>query len=358
MGLGSVSNRPGTFGEFRPAASGFRSVGVKEGRDASVAVPPGQTVELSVVSVCLNYGISTPTPRDKFELVDVEDYSADARVRKALRSLATFGTSQGVAQAAMWRVNNVPFEVMLEKDAKTLNTHEVSLAARFVDALDASGSSDLVDPAYLQEARLFVRVAGEGVAAKQAERIAEEIQGLRVMGLPVRVVAGTDDNRVNGSPGPAAERDPLRHPGRRDPRPGLIQQADANGQWARSARRPSSTARPCRCSTAGLARAIDRAVSSAYVTIKPARRAVGTTTFKVDNRLPFTVAKVTIHARRSSGSPTVELSGLGVAPARSGLVPSRPRTPRSRARRAERALRREGRRKSLRRDRTESGRKA
>ena len=78
---------------------------------STVTVPVGQRVEIAIPAVCLNYGSPTPTPRDKFELMDVDDYSRDPRVRKALRSLATMGTSHGVAQAAMWHLcNGVPFE--------------------------------------------------------------------------------------------------------------------------------------------------------------------------------------------------------------------------------------------------------
>ena len=71
-----------------------------------MTVPAGQKVDLDIPAVCLNFGLPTPTPRDKFRLMDVDDYSKDVRVRKALRCLATLGTSHGTAQAAMWRVCN------------------------------------------------------------------------------------------------------------------------------------------------------------------------------------------------------------------------------------------------------------
>ncbi len=171
MGLGSVGNQPGAFGEFRAAASasasGLQSVAVSdEAPDRAVTVPAGRTVELSIPAVCLNFGIATPTPRDRFELVDVDDYTPDPRARKALRSLATLGTSHGVAQAVAWNVfNGVPFEAMAAQHGKVVNPHETSLAARFVEALDASGSSDLVDRAYLNEGRVFIQVEGEGPLA-------------------------------------------------------------------------------------------------------------------------------------------------------------------------------------------------
>jgi len=196
MGLGTPTNEPGAFGAFRqvPPDAGFRSIPVTDnarfGESAhAITVPVGQTVEIAIPAVCLNYGMPTPTARDKFELMDVDDYSHDPRVRKALRSLATLGTSQGVAQAAMWRVcNNVPFEFLAVQKSKYVNVHEVALAARFVAALDASGESELVDPSYLTEARILVDVQGEGILAREADRLAGAMDGLRLMGLPVRVV--------------------------------------------------------------------------------------------------------------------------------------------------------------------------
>ena len=144
MGLGAATNRPGTFGNFQLAANGgptaFRSVGVNDAeRNLGVTVAGGESVTLTLTSVCLNYGVATPTPRNTFELVSVDDYSSDLRVRKALKSLATFGTGQGVAQAVMWNVcNGVTFDVLSGRSSKSMNAMEIALAARFVDALDHS----------------------------------------------------------------------------------------------------------------------------------------------------------------------------------------------------------------------------
>ncbi len=158
MGLGAADNEPGAFGAFRsaPPDGGFRSIApTDQSRSYTVTVPVGQRVEIAIPAVCLNYGSPTPTPRDKFELMDVNDYSRDPRVRKALRSLATLGTSHGVAQATMWHLcNGVPFEFIGSSQGKVVNVHEVALAARFVAAVDASGASGLIDPSYLTEGRL------------------------------------------------------------------------------------------------------------------------------------------------------------------------------------------------------------
>ena len=39
---------------------------------------------------------------------------------------------------------------------------------------------------------------------------------------------------------------------------------------------------------------------------------------KIENRLPFSLASVTLKAGTSSGSPPVTFRGLGIGPARSG----------------------------------------
>jgi hypothetical protein len=328
MGLGSVSNRAGSFGEFRVADSskstGLRSVGVKDDSTpaaGAVTVPAGQTVELSVASVCLNYGVTTPTPRDKFALVDVDDYSTDLRVRKALRSLATYGTSQGVAQAAMWNVcNNLPFELMAQQAGKVMNPREIALAARFVEAVDASASTDLVDPAYLQQGRLFVRVSGEGALARDAERLNQAMAGLRVLGLPVQVY---DDGASRPVAAPALLVNVVLTGSQTGETRGrvLLSQSDASGSWASMGKTPfveGSTLSVLDGPT--LARVVDRVVGSTYVTLKPTKHGNGTTTFKVENRLPFTVARMALKTGSSSGAPSLELSGLGVAPARTGQV--------------------------------------
>lgn len=326
MGLGSVDNRPGTFGAFLAndaASTGFRSVAVKaDAPEKALAVPAGGSVDLTVTSVCLNFGVRTPNGQDRFELVDVDDYTNDPRARKALRSLATYGTSQGVAQAAMWRVcNDLPFSVMAEQATKLINGHELALAARFVEALDASGSSDLVDPAYLTDGRLFVQVVAEGVLAREARRLAREVDGMQVLGLPLRVLDGEETPAVaapavllhvilGSSPNGEAR-------GRI-----VLSRADGSGHWSPLGKTTFSDGSAVGVlDGAGLARALDRAVASTYVTVKSVRKAPGSTTLRVENRLPFTLANVTLKAGHSAGAPPVAFRGLGVAPGRSVLVP-------------------------------------
>jgi hypothetical protein len=70
-----------------------------------------------------------------------------------------------------------------------------------------------------------------------------------------------------------------------------------------------------------LLKSLDHAIATAFVTVKPARHGADSTTLKIDNHLPFTLASVVLKAGGSSGKPKVELPALGVGPARSVLAP-------------------------------------
>ncbi len=180
-----MTTREGAFGEFQgeAAVAGLRSVPpTTDAATRSVAVPAKETVDVSVAGVCLNYGLPAPTGRDTLILMDVDTYTTDPRIRKALRSLATLGTSHGVAQAVMWRLcNDLSFETMMEQaSGKVMNVHEVALAARFVEALEESNSTDLVEQAALTESRIFVQVEGAGTLARDARRLQGQLEGLHV----------------------------------------------------------------------------------------------------------------------------------------------------------------------------------
>jgi len=326
MGVGAVKNRLGSFGRFRGqgADSGFQSVPVAdESAEQTVTVPAGQKVELTIPAVCLNYGMPTPTYRDRFHLVDVNEYTPDPRIRKALRSLAETGTSQGVAQAVMWRVcNNIPFEMMMAQESKVINVSEVALASRFLEALDMANGEDVIDPKYVSESRVFVHVRGDGDLAKDAQRLSDELAGLLVLGLPVRVVDPRELPELKSAP--ALFLNVTLTDGRTGETLAKVNvtHAATAGQWVPLGKTSfTEGSSPSVLDGRGLARALDHAVSTAFVTVKPAKRGVGSTTLKVENRLPFTLANVIVKAGNSSGAPTVPFLGLGVGPGRSALAP-------------------------------------
>ena len=74
----------------------------------------------------------------------------------------------------------------------------------------------------------------------------------------------------------------------------LLDCAGAGSPWARS--RSATIRRSASLDGAALSRAVDRAIAGAFVTVKPARRTLGSTTLKVENRLPFTVTRLVVRA--------------------------------------------------------------
>ncbi len=323
MGLGAPTNRPGAFGQFQGNnnQAGFRSVPVAATAPA-VAVPAGQSVDIEVPAVCLNYGLPTPTAKDKFDLVDVDDYTRDARLRKALRSLGTLGTGLGTAQAAVWNVaNNVPFEMMIAKGDKSLNRHEVALAARFVEALDASVGSDLVDPAYLTEGRIYITLKGEGSAAKDLKRITDSLEGVRVLGLPVRLTAG---DALPETSAPAMHLVVNLARGMNGETRGKVGVQVANdfgpSEWLSwGSANLTEKASPELLDGVAFARALDKALAQNFVTVKTVKRGDKGLTVKIENKLPFTISHATIKSGSSAGS-VAEVDTLGVGPMRSGVA--------------------------------------
>ena len=323
MGLGSVGNQAGGFGQFagrKASDTGFRSVPEidADATTGAVTVPVGQVVDFPIPAICLNFGAPTPSSKNRFRLVDVDDYSPDARVRKALRALATLGTSQGMAQAAMWRIcNNISFDEMLARGEKVVNPYEVALAARFVRAVESG--ADLADN---ESARVFISVAGESSAAKDVARLTKEFDGLRVLGLPVVVL---DDKDIPRATAPVLHLAVTLAPGdSRETRGKVVVQVGEGldtPTWSTLGQaRFDDLATVTSLDAASLARAIDHAVGSTFVTAKVAKRSANGTTLEIRNRLPFTVAGVTLKAGASANSPLVDVVGLGVGPGRNGLT--------------------------------------
>lgn len=323
MGLGLPTDQPGRFGgiaERADAGAGFRSIPA-DAAPPSIAVSPGQTIEFTVPSVCLNFGIPTPTPHDEFVLMDVVDYTPDARARKALRSLATLGTSQGVAQAVAWNVfNNMSFGQMAKQANKYLNPAELSVAARFVAALDASGDHELVDEAYVRDGRILVRVNGEGGLAAEAARLRGELAGETLLGLPVQVVDALDEDHARPS-SLLFEINLSRGAGDRTRARVLVRHHSVLGGWSRLETVDTELdGSPATIEGDRLARSLDEAIARSFVSATPARKAPGLVTYRVVNRLPMTVRTVQVRAGRSEGAPVNALDRVEIGPGRAAFV--------------------------------------
>jgi hypothetical protein len=317
MGLGTPTNREGSFGQFRASnrGAGFRSVGLEESVVDGVAVSGGQSVDLVLPAVCLNYGWATPTAKDQFELVDVKSYTTDLRTQVALRSLATHGTSLGIAQATMWNVcNGLGFDRMAQLAGKRINPRELAVAARFVETLNRTGSTDVVDPAYLTEGRLFVKVTGEGALKETAERLARSFEGTFVMGMPVRVVA---DDEAPTALAPALFLTISLTGEEKGSTLGRVTVMGATpaGDWrSGGSLKWQAASEASYLDGAIVGTAVEHSIVTEFVKVKPVRREKNSMTLRVENRLPFTVSNLVV---RASGTDSVRLEGMGVGPGRS-----------------------------------------
>jgi hypothetical protein len=325
IGLGMFSNRPGTFGRFSDSESsdGLRSVTVKDiSTEAAITVPASETVDLVVPGVCLNYGLPAPTPRDTFTLMDVDAYTPNVRIRKSLRSLCLLGTSQPVAQAVMWRVcNDLAFDSMAVQAGKLINEFEIALAERFVEVLDATEEGNLVDAAMLTERRVHVRMHGEGPLASEARRLLDQLEGQKLLGLPISLAS---EDEMPSAASPALLINVVLTASRAGETRGRIgvSYSAVAGQWSPLGKTTFEDAGSLSLLDGKLlARALDRAMAAAFVTVKHARRSVGSTTMRVENHLPFTVASVWLRAGSSAGAPTVPFPGVGIGPTRAALLP-------------------------------------
>ena len=323
MGLGGLASNPGRFGAYRPAnapGEGFRSVPAVNSNEA-LALSPGQTLDFTMPSVCLNFGVNTPTPRNQFELVTIDDYTPDVRARAALRTLATLGTSQGVAQAVAWHVfNGMSFSQISAQNAKLINSAELGLAMRFVEALDNRGPGELVDSAYFDQNRILVRVRGESNLAKDAQRLALEFDGLRMFGLPVRLV---DEIQKSPHPVGALFLDVVLTAGNGKltaARVG-VRASTPGGTWSTLGNVDLREPKPCQELTGEiLAEAVGRAVARQFVAVAPVRRNANTTVVKLTNRLPLTLAHVTLKAGKTAAD-LVLVDAIGIGPLRNANVP-------------------------------------
>jgi hypothetical protein len=323
MGLGLPTDRAGSFGRFRfstSAGEGFRSVPANAER-SDLALSPGQASELLVPGVCLNFGLPDPTPLNEFTLMDVSDYTSDVRVQRALRSLGVLGTSQPVAQAIMWNVaNDMTFSQMSAEASKYVIGHDLAAAARFVEALDGSSATGVVDPAYFQDGRIMLLLRGEGSAEKVVARLNRELEGARLLGLPIQVVSELPTNAIRpattvitvdlaaGPNGSTVARASVRH-------------RSAFGDWIRIGEFGARDDHELpNIEAANLTEILDRGLARSFVRIEPIRRGNGSTTFRVTNRLPLSLVNLDVQAGRANDAPRVTLEGLGVGPMRSSVV--------------------------------------
>jgi hypothetical protein len=217
----------------------------------------------------------------------------------------------------MWNVfNGMSFEQIATEAARYVNLHEITLAARFVHALDASGPAELVEPVYFNQGRVLVRVQGAGSLAKVAKRLNEELDGQRLLGLPVRVVDEIPPSDGNVS-SLMLDIDFTGANARQTNARVTVRHAGLVGGW-RLLGSPQFkiTTPPDKLDVATISTAVTRAIGSTFVTVRPIGKNPGMNTFRIENRLPFTLSGLELRTSRSEDAGTVLLPRLGLGPVR------------------------------------------
>ena len=324
MGLGAPNNRPEAFGRFEGSPSGlpgFRSVAAAaESAADAITLPAGEEVSLRIPAVCLNLGLPDPTPSNRFELMDVAEFTPDARIRKALRSLSTLGTDRRVAQIVMWSVcNGYTLPQLADLTPKTANRWEFALADRFIEALDSSAGDDLVDPAYLTAGRVFVRVQGDRELAGQADALASAFDEATLFGLPTRSVRGQD---VPTASGPALYLVVTLTSSSESQTAGrvAVHGMARDGEWINGgAAKLIIDAPSTSIDGSSLAIALERAVAGQFVEVRRVASTESGARFVVENGLPMTIAALTLNAAEDGGAP-VAVDAIGVGPMRTAEV--------------------------------------
>ncbi len=73
-------------------------------RGGVFSVPPGKVVRKTLKSVCLQYGIPEPGPRNKYKLAPIDEVVSNDQVSRLLGYLTP--ANQRVVQLAAWHLNN------------------------------------------------------------------------------------------------------------------------------------------------------------------------------------------------------------------------------------------------------------
>ena len=218
----------------------------------------------------------------------------------------------GVAQAVMWHVcNGTTFEQIIARGGSEINPREMVLAARFLRAVDSNAKLTGFDVG-----RVFVTIAAEPTTAKIVAHLSQELKGIRILGMPVEVVA---KGKVPRGRAPMLHLDVKLAGDDGAVSTGKVSIQAGGGidavVWSKLGQAQFEVPVSLKdLDAVGLAQAVDRAVASTLVLAKVEKQF---SVWEIQNRLPFTLTNVTIRTGTSSTVPLVNISGLGIGPGRS-----------------------------------------
>ncbi len=106
------------------------------------SIPPQRRVKLQFNSVCLNHGLKTPSRRNRYHLVSVDDYTNDEQLKELLTWVATGKVPQKTAQAATWHLTD---EMSYQQLAAKKEHHLGGAVSQFFSRTDIRQSKQLVE---------------------------------------------------------------------------------------------------------------------------------------------------------------------------------------------------------------------
>lgn len=130
------------------------------------AIPAGETIRLPITSVCLEYGKPTPTPKLRYVIMPVEQFSNNPVFHKLLPLFTKTKISQRVAQAAAWHVSN---KLSWTELSSILNPRS-SIPVPLFTANDLRLARALVEKATLESAQKDELASPESAVAPKSEK--------------------------------------------------------------------------------------------------------------------------------------------------------------------------------------------
>jgi hypothetical protein len=110
------------------------------------SIPPAETVRVPFNSVCLEHGKRSPTPRNVYKVVRVEDYSDKPELKELCKVVGTGKVDTAITQAAAWHISsgmswdqlaNKMFDQAAAADTPYFSRQQLVAAHQLVQATEA-----------------------------------------------------------------------------------------------------------------------------------------------------------------------------------------------------------------------------
>ena len=108
------------------------------------SIPPEKTVVTQLHTVCLDHGKNSPSPRMKYVLRKIEDYTSNQKLRKLLENYNPKKTDRNAMQAAAWHLaNGISWRQLKSKKSRLL----IGVTRRYFTSKQLKNAQTLVKTA-------------------------------------------------------------------------------------------------------------------------------------------------------------------------------------------------------------------